>query len=237
MYIHEKSGTWNSIDRFIVLGDHSRDLFSYSRLSAHADRMVVKPNFCYALPGTEPVSKESFYLYVGRLTEEKGIKVLLETFAYSSLPLIIVGTGPLEGLVTEFTTRHSNISFIGQQKKEKIYRLLDKAAALIFPSVWYETFGMVVIEAFSRGTPVITSDLGNMKSLVTDKFNGLTFKAGDSNDLRAKIDYYQALDLAEKDIYRSHAKNTYDTKYTPETNLKQLLKIYQLAINRHSYPL
>jgi len=146
MYIHEKSGTWNTVDRFIVLGEHSRELFSLSRLSKQADRMVVKPNFCYSIPAKPTLTKESFYLYVGRLTEEKGVPVLLEAFAKSKLPLVIVGTGPLEGLVSAFSNRHPHISFLGQQQKEKIYALLDQATALIFPSVWYETFGMVVVD-------------------------------------------------------------------------------------------
>ncbi|WP_158799978.1 glycosyltransferase [Pedobacter sp. L105] len=235
MYIHEQSGTWNSVDRFIVLGEHSKDLFSYSRLSAHADRMVVKPNFCYPSPNSTAVTNDSFYLYVGRLTEEKGVPVLLDAFAKSKLPLIMVGTGPLEKLVTEFTSRHPNISFLGEQKKEKVFKLLDKAAALIFPSVWYETFGMVIIEAFSKGIPVITSDLGNMKNLVTHQFNGLTFKAGNSNDLIAKVDYYQALVIEDKQNYSRNAKSTYMKNYAPERNLEQLLKIYHSAINRRSY--
>lgn len=235
MYIHEKAGTYNAIDQFIVLGEHSKELFSYSRLSPHADRMVVKPNFSYPPPGITTVVNNSFYLYVGRLTEEKGVSVLLETFANSLLPLIIVGTGPLEGLVKDYTLLHPNITCLGQQKKEKIFQLLHKASALIFPSQWYETFGMVAIEAFSMGVPVITSDLGNMKKLVTDKFNGYTFKAGDSKDLRSKLEAYQALDVTEKEKMSSNARSTYDSKYRPEVNFQQMLAVYQSAITRRSY--
>lgn len=228
MYLHEQWGTWKAVDRFILLGDHSKALFARSKLSALTDKMVVKPNFCYALPAVGvPAEEKPYYLYIGRLTEEKGIPVLLEAFAALNLPLHIVGTGPLEDQVKEYSINYSNINFSGEQPKEKIYELLEGAAALIFPSVWYETFGMVVIEAFSKGVPVIASDLGNIKNMVTQGVNGLRFEAGNANELAAEVSYFESLGPVEKQTYRDAAKQSYVDHYSPEANAAQLIRLYQ----------
>ncbi|MET1054829.1 MAG: glycosyltransferase family 4 protein [Pedobacter sp.] len=251
-YLHEKLGTWKKIDRFILLGQHSKDLFAGSKLGELASRMVVKPNFCFSLAGgpigtagkvktavessAGALQKQSYYLYVGRLTEEKGLPVLLKAFAASGHALKIVGTGPLEELVKDYSNRHANISFCGARSQEQVYQLLKAATALIFPSVWYETFGMVVIEAFSNGVPVIASDLGNIKNMVTDGFNGLRFTAGDDNDLREKIGYFDALTMEEKNRFGSNARQTYESQYSPETNAAQLIELYQAVIPGRNDP-
>lgn len=249
MYLHHKIGTWKRVDRFISLGMHSKELFTDSALQPYADRLVVKPNFCYPGPdsGTisdsnndadannDSASKSSYYLYVGRLTEEKGLRVLLEAFAINQLPLVIVGTGPLADVVTEYASRYQHITFKGEQKKKQIVELLDQAKALIFPSLWYETFGMVVIEAFSRGIPVITSNHGNMKNLVTDQYNGLTFNVGSSEDLSKTVSEFEEMDPSQKNVFRQNARTTYMTNYSPERNFEQLLDIYRAAISMQLY--
>lgn len=237
MYLHEKLKIWRTVDKFIMLGTHAKELFERSRLSSFADRMVVKPNFCYAPPFSGLRKIQTFYLYVGRLTEEKGIRVLLDAFADNCLPLRIVGTGPLEDLVLNYCCRHTNITFQGQRTRNEISELLNDTIALIFPSLWYETFGMAVIEAFSQGVPVIASDLGNMKNMVINEFNGLTFKVGNHSDLSKKVSCYYNLSVSEKERYSRNAINTYLRHYTPEDNVIQLRNIYLMAINRHSYRL
>ncbi len=196
--------------------------------------MVVKPNFCYAAPFSGGHTVQAFYLFAGRLTEEKGLRIVLDAFADNQLPLKIVGAGPLENVVLNYCFRHPNITFLGQRTKHDINKLLQDSIALIFPSLWYETFGMVVIEAFSQGVPVIASNLGNLKNMVTNEFNGLTFERGNVSDLNKKISYYQNLSVSEKEEYAQNAINTYLQYYTPEDNAIQLRDIYLCAINRHS---
>lgn len=230
MYLHERLGTWGKINQFLVLGEHSRQLFSHSKFGQFADRIVVKPNFCFApsndLETVTPCLGSS-YLYVGRLTEEKGLPVLLKAFATSGYQLDIVGTGPLEEMVKEYSRNHANIHFHGAQPQEKVYEMLEAAAALIFPSVWYETFGMVVIEAFSRGVPVIASDLGNIRNLVEDGVNGLRFRSGDYEDLSSKVQYFEQLPAALREEFCENARQSYLRQYSPEANAVQLMKLYR----------
>lgn len=236
-FLHHKIGTYRSVDQFILLGEHSKAIFANAALKPYAHKMVVKPNFSphSAEPATAK-NKQLHYLYVGRLTEEKGILVLLKAFAVNQLPLVIVGTGPLEETLIQYAAQYPNLTFLGEQPLSEIYNLLNDASALIFPSIWYETFGMVVIEAFSKSVPVITSNLGNMKHLVTDQFNGLTFEPGNNEALSKVLLNYQQLPVAAKEVYQKNALQTYKDHYAPEGNLKKLLHIYQTAINTHSYP-
>ena len=236
-FVHDHLQTWSALDQVILLGEHSKTLFSNSKLSYLSPRMVVKPNFCYPVHPQEEDQPVEHFLYVGRLTEEKGVKVLLEAFAGTLLPLKIVGAGPLQELVTQYATENPNIQYLGQQSKDQINYLLAHTAALIFPSLWYETFGMVVIEAFAMGVPVIATDLGNMKSMVTHLHNGLTFRPGQKEDLRNKAVAYWELGPEEKAIFRDNAKFTYLKYYTPEANLLKLTRIYHDAISKHSYHL
>jgi glycosyltransferase involved in cell wall biosynthesis len=234
IYIHHRLKTWDIVDKFILLGNHAKSLLEKSKLGSFADHMIVKPNFCYASKVSAVSAGRTHYLYIGRLTLEKGIPVLLDAFAKSQLPLKIIGAGPLEFSVRDYANRYSNINFLGHQPKSVVDELLKQTIALIFPSVWYETFGMVIIEAFSNGVPVISSDLGNMKDMVDNQVNGLRFEAGNSSDLTSKVLYFDQLQAHEKENYRQNALDTYTKYYTPEANVKQLLNIYTEAINKRS---
>lgn len=233
-YLHEKLKVWAAVDQFIVLGSHTKALIGQSRLSSLTDRIVVKPNFCDGVPRSDRPKSRTFYLYVGRLTEEKGLRVLLAAFANNGLLLRIVGAGPLEALVQQYCGLYPNITYLGRRTKEEVRDLLDHSIALIFPSLWYETFGMVVIEAFAQSVPVIASALGNIKYLVRNEFNGLTFKVGCDRDLSEKVWFYHALSAVEKAIYERNAQDTHHRYYTPADNALQLQAIYREAINRHS---
>jgi glycosyltransferase involved in cell wall biosynthesis len=234
-YVHERAGTWNKIDRFMVLGEHSRQLFLNSKLGNVPGGFTVKPNFCFLQDKEDTKASAPYYLYIGRLTQEKGIEVLLNAFAGTDLILKIVGSGPLEELVGTFVKQNANISYLGQKSKTETSALLKNATALVFPSVWYETFGMVVIEAFSLGIPVIASDLGNISKMVTDGYNGRTFTPGKATDLRTELYIYQYLTAEEKKEYSMNAESTYHTLYTPQKNYKLLSGIYNEVINKRSY--
>lgn len=234
--LHHGLNTFSKVDSFIVLGAHSEELFTRNRFRKYAEKFVVKPNFSQPGIVTEN-NKSQYFLFIGRLTEEKGIKTLLNSFSKTTDEVIIVGSGPLVDQVLSVCNAKPNIKFLGQQEKAQLDGILDHAKALIFPSEWYETFGMVIIEAFSKGVPVIASNLGNIKCIVEHAKNGLTFEAGNPDDLLEKVNYYSSLSDDLKSDYQKQAITSYQEKYTPEISLEETLKIYLRALNRHSYPL
>ena len=225
-YMHRKIGTWKMVDRYIFLAEHSRQLFLQSSFDLDLQRTAIKPNFTPDRTIAEKPSVDTYFLYVGRLTEEKGVMTLLQAFAGTRIWLKIAGMGPLEESVRDYANFNDNIEYLGQQTREEINSLLDKATAVIFPSLWYETFGMIVAEAFAKAVPVITSDMGNMKILVTDGYNGKTFTPGDPIALRNCIEEFVKIPVEEQTVLRKNARATYELNYSPESNLKKIIEIY-----------
>ncbi|UKT62404.1 glycosyltransferase [Pedobacter mucosus] len=230
IYLQQKLGILNDVDKFILLGKHSKEIFLKSPLKHLTDRMIIKPNFSPISATDVSFPKTSSFLFIGRLTEEKGINVLLKAFKGSDHKIKIVGTGPLESLVQEYSASNLNIEFLGEQNREEVNHLLEKCTALIFPSIWFETFGMVIIEAFAKGKPVIASNLGNISNLIKDGYNGYLFEPGSENDLYEKIISYINLDENTKTLLSFNAKKSHLDLYSPQVNITQLLKIYQEAI-------
>jgi glycosyltransferase involved in cell wall biosynthesis len=231
MWLHQCLGTFRQPATYIALGEYTRSIFAGSKMAAITDRIIVKPNFCFPAPPYEK-KKRGYYLYVGRLSEEKGVQVLLDAFAQHDLPLIIAGTGPLEMIVAAAAEKHPNISYLNEVDKNEVNGLLAGAKALIFPSVWYETFGMVIVEAFAAGTPVIASDIGQLNYTITHGHNGLHFETGSQEQLNQTLRYFEKLSAKELAAYQQNALATYRTHYDPENNLAQLEAIYQSAAKK-----
>lgn len=225
--LHRLIGTWNRVGRFLVLSDFSRSKFLESRLGVLPDRYAVKPNF---VPDRGfSLDKGEEFLFVGRLSPEKGLPVLLEAFAGTSLRLTIVGDGPLRPEVEAAAEASPNIRYLGPKGSGEVLELMRRAKALIFCSVWYETFGMVAIEAFSTATPVLASHLGTMAELIVDGVNGLHFEAGNGLALRKAVERLTAEPALHTRLCQG-ARDTWMAKYTPEANLKMLESLYSEAI-------
>lgn len=229
-YWHKKLKTWQGVDRYITLNEFSKELFLKSDLNLNEDQIDVKSNFVTD-SGCSVKDRENYYLYVGRLSPEKGVPTLLAAFSNTGYELRIVGDGPLRKDVEQFDKENSNISYLGSRSNEEIRGLMKNASALIFPSIWYEGMPMTILEAFSTGTFVIGSKLGAMESLITHEYNGYLFTPGDIRALRSNIAEWEALDPLSKSIKSINARRTYENHYTPEDNLDKLLRIYNSAID------
>jgi glycosyltransferase involved in cell wall biosynthesis len=225
MQIHHWFKVWDKPDRYILLSEHAKRIFEESKLHYISPKTVVKPNFCYPMPPLN-LSRSTCFLYIGRLTVEKGIFVMLKAFAQTGLNLKIGGDGPLRNEVIDFCVQHTNISFLGSLRKQEVFTQLADCTALIFPSIWYEGMPLIIIEAFACGTPVIASKIGVMENMITHCTNGLHFKAGNVHDLAAKLQEWEILSEADQAVYSQNAMRTYTQYYTPEKNKEQLLGLY-----------
>ncbi|MCU0437703.1 MAG: glycosyltransferase family 4 protein [Raineya sp.] len=228
--IHKVLGTWkNKIDKFITFTEFTKQKLLKSSLQLPSEKLVIKPNFVSDM-GFEPSgSRKNYFLYVGRLSQEKGIEVVLKATNHHKFPLEIIGSGDLEPMVKEYVSSNPHITYHGFQNKDFILEKMKAAKALIIPSVCYEGMPLALLECFSTGTPVIISDIDNLNEMVTNHQNGLHFKTGDAEDLAIKIAYFEKNDF--KHFYEN-ARNTYLTKYTPEINYKILMEIYQSVIKK-----
>jgi glycosyltransferase involved in cell wall biosynthesis len=226
--IHKALQTWKKkITVYIALTEFARSKFIEGGLPA--DKVVVKPNFVSPDSGLGK-GDGGYALFVGRLTPEKGIGTLLEAWSKigSKFPLEIIGDGPMAPEVAKAASEGSGIRWLGWLPRERALARMKQASVLIVPSTWYEAFGMVIIEAFSMGLPVIASKIGAMSALIDHGRTGLHFVAGDGLDLAAQVQHFR--DRFERgDYMRGQARLEFEAKYTGELNYRQLIQIYHRA--------
>ena len=225
---HRAIGTWrNAVDAYITLTEFGRKKFIEGGLPAA--KLVVKPNFVYPDPGPG-AGKGGYAIYVGRLSEEKGVETLLTAWKTlgATVPLTIVGGGPLADLVARAATPGSGIESLGSRPLDEVYRLIGEASVLVLPSQCYENFPRVVIEAYAKGTPVIASDLGAMAHVVDHGRTGRRFVPGDPTDLICQVRGLLA-DAPELDRMRQTVRREYEQHYTAQTNYRTLMAIYEGA--------
>lgn len=217
--------TWkNHISKIVVLTPFIKSLIESSSLEFPAEDIIIKPNSTDDLYGPNDIRtlhRREGFLFVGRLSQEKGIEVLIEAFNHMpNMKLEIIGEGPLEGTMRE--RANPNIIFYGRKDKSFVGKKLEEVKALIFPSIWYEGLPNTIIEAFSAGTPVLASNVDNIKQLITPGFNGDLFDPN-INSLVHKVLEFNTINL---DHYRINARNTYENTYTHEINFQNLAKLY-----------
>jgi glycosyltransferase involved in cell wall biosynthesis len=178
-----------------------------------------------------------YALYVGRLSPEKGISILLEAWRKlpGGYPLHIVGDG-YEREELQARARQeglSNITFRGFLSREETFAAIKNARFLVMPSLWYETFGMVIVEAYACGTPVLCSKLGAMEEAVRDLQTGLHFTPGDSADLAQKVQWAWRHPCEIAAMGRE-ARREYEEHYTADKNYELLRQIYEQTIESHT---
>ena len=225
VWYHKKIGTWGMVTRYIVLTQFAKELFSSSTLGLDENYFSVKPNFVEKSVN-EYVKREDHFLYVGRLSLEKGIMLLIDVFRNTESILYIAGDGPLQNELSKIVSEMPNIKLLGNLSKEEVRAEMQRCTALIFPSLWFEGMPMTIIEAFAVGTPIIASNLGAMSSMITHDKNGLHFDPNDLKDLDRQIFKWNNLSVSQKHVYSEYAEAAFYDNYTSKSNLDQLVDIY-----------
>jgi glycosyltransferase involved in cell wall biosynthesis len=228
--VHRAIGTWdNRVDTYIALSSSAKKKLVEGGLPA--DRILLKPNFVDPDPGRGP-SNGGYASFVGRLSQEKGLETLIDAWDRldGSVPLKIVGDGPLAPLVKAAAERHSNIEWLGRRTLDEVYNVIGNAAVHIFPSRCYETFGRVAVEAFAKGVPVIASRHGSMADLVDHGRTGLLFEPGSGAELAEQVK--QILSDEPKRLAMCDAgRAEYESRYTGDANHAMLMNVYSKARN------
>jgi glycosyltransferase involved in cell wall biosynthesis len=231
--LHKRLGTWTrDVDAFIALTPFARETFI--RAGLPAERIHVRGNATDDPGDTTPAATTpcSGTLYVGRLSPEKGIAVLLDAARTSNLPVTIVGDGPLRNACEAAARETPSITLTGRLPPADVTRHMRKAAVLVLPSVCHEMFPMALAEAFANGLPVIASRLGALASLVEDGRTGLLFDPSNATDLADKLAWAQAHPQAMEEMGRN-ARACYQAHFTPEAIDTRLMQVYATAIARN----
>jgi glycosyltransferase involved in cell wall biosynthesis len=225
---HNVSGYWDRrIHRVIVLTDFLKKKFLNSALRISAEKFAVKPNFVQDY-GYSPASQRgNRYLFVGRLSEEKGMPTLIKAFEAIDLPLDIIGTGDFQPEIEALAAKCEHIEYHGFRDKTFILDKLKQCRALIFPSTWYEGMPLTLLESFATGTPTIISNMENLNQMVRDQVDGLFFETGSSESLCAALQEFE--NIRNESFYQA-TRDKYLEKYTPQKNFNTLMSIYEEAI-------
>ena len=226
--LHRGLGTYrHKVARYIALNKFCQDKFIKGGLPV--ERVLVKPNFVnWAEVHTHPSvlsdaeREREEWLFVGRLSVEKGVAILAQAMALlSGTRLRVVGDGPeatvLDGVV--------GVTHLGSLPSDAVRQEMSRITALVVPSICYETFGLVAIEAFACGTPVIASRIGALAELVCDGETGLLFEPGNARDLADKMIWAQA-HPEEMAVMGRKARVQYENEFSAEVNYRRLMEIY-----------
>lgn len=235
--IHRMIGTYRRVN-FICLTGFNRDklleLNKKGRKILDERKIFIKPNFSFEAetPGREAgkpvpqVGQDAPLLFVGRLEEIKGPQLVVQ--AMEQLPdrqLLVIGDGPLKNRLEDYVKAHhmQNVTFLGRLSSAELSGYYDRAKAVISSSLCYESFPMVLTEAYSHGVPVIAGAFGNMKELVREGVTGFHFSYNSADSLAEAV---QKLDRAGKDALGHNARAFYEDNLTAEKNLEILEGIY-----------
>ena len=218
----------NPIKKFIFLSEFTKEMMS-PILSLKNTEGVIKPNYVMDYGYATEENRGQAYLFVGRLNEQKGLKILINIFIENKKHLDIIGTGPLEDFVKEAAQVYPNIHYLGYANNAFIIDKLKKSKALIVPSITYEGQPMTILEAFSTGTPVFASNIKNLDTIIGNGKNGFLF---DPKYIDYIIKVFEKFEKSEMSDMYAHARKEYVDKYSPQSNYKQLMAIYETVIQR-----
>jgi len=228
-YYTNKNYNWISlVDQFIMVSDFSRNkhIQYYPEIEEKSTRVynaikagMVKPQ----------QSHQNYFVYVGRLSNEKGVLTMLKAFKnFQNQKLKIIGTGSEEEMHKKFVAQNdlTNVEFLGFVNPEEVLSIVSQAKFLIIPSEWYETFGLTIIEAFSVGTPVIGASIGAIPELI-DSSRGFLFEPKNISELEDKITKATAIKDKEYVTMSNNCSEFVSTNLNEELFYNEVEKIYQ----------
>jgi glycosyltransferase involved in cell wall biosynthesis len=220
--LHRALGSYDrAVTLFVALSSFSKTKFVQGGLDA--DRIVIKPNFVEDT-GDGLLDQRAGGLFVGRLSDEKGVGVLLDALRLGQAPVTVIGDGEWG----ERARQQLGDQALGFRPVGEILSRMKTAAYLVLPSLCGENFPRTIAEAYSCGLPVIASRLGAMAELVDDGETGLLFEVGNARDLADKLAWAEAHPQEMLRMGRA-ARQRYLERYTPDRNHDELMAIYRKA--------
>ncbi len=226
-WIHRMTGVYGKINYICLTEFNKQKLLELKQIKE--DKVFVKPNFVESNETFIPEEqRKDQFVFAGRLDKLKGIDILLKAWKQMGAKapkLIVCGTGPMEKWCKEFAKSNKlNVEFKGCVPNAEVLKIVASSKALVLPTQWYEGFPMSIVEAFSVGTPVICSDLGNAGSIVEEKITGFKFQYNESDSLKCVIKEFESYDIK---LLQQSAYGKYRRYFDQNRNYEMFQTIYR----------
>ena len=219
--IHRMTGIYGKINYICLTEFNKKKLLKLKQIKE--EKVFIKPNFVENIVKYIPEEKrKNQFIFAGRLDRLKGIDILLEAWkelGEEAPKLIICGTGPMKDWCEDYVQNNNlNVEIKGFVPNEEVRRITADSKGMILPTQCYEGFPMSIIEAFSVGTPVLCSDLGNAGNIIENGITGIKFKNNSIKEIANAVTNCRKLCSSTFAVYKE--------KYTENSNYKYILKIY-----------
>ena len=224
--VHRMTGIYGKISYICLTEFNKEKLLQLNRPGKRQiidpRKVYIKPNFTFDSSLRLSELDREYYLFIGRVEKIKGLDILLNAFAeLLNEEVVIAGTGSQLEEYKKLAT--DNVKFTGFLDRNELIRYLSKAKAVVVPSQWYETFGMIIVESYAAHKPVIVGNIGNIASLVEDGITGLYFDYNSAKSLKNAIHRFEQMNAKELE---ENAYKKYKTEFTDEINYSILRLIY-----------
>ncbi|MFG2129238.1 glycosyltransferase [Streptomyces sp. NPDC048751] len=223
---------WSGVERFFCVSAAQRDVLVRSGMPA--ELLAVKHNFVPD-PGVCRSGAGEHLLYLGRLAEPKGVRLLMAAWDEVAaaggvgVPLVIAGAGPLEREVTAWAAGRDDVRHVGLLDPAESRQAVARSVAVVAPSVAMETFGLVVGEGMAAGVPAVAAGHGAFVELVEDGVTGLLHRPGEAASLASCLRRITADPARNREMGQA-ARRRYEQAFSPSVGLERLVEEYRTAI-------
>jgi glycosyltransferase involved in cell wall biosynthesis len=226
MFYHSKGYYEKYIDTFISPSNFLSELIE-NRVN---NKIEVIPNFTKTQADyTIDENIEDYYLYYGRISDEKGVLELIEIFKETNLNLLIVGKGPLETIVSAKADASTNVKFIGAKYGKELFKIVKQAKYVVQSSKWFENCPMTIIESFSLGVPVIGSNHSGFIDLIQD---GKTGHLLDFNNKKMTIAKLLQIDMLDVSKLQKNVSEYYSKNLSEKIHIEKILAVYNTLLEK-----
>lgn len=226
-WLHHALGAYRDVKTFIAPSRYLKDMVV--KHGVEEARVQVVPHFIDLAGKNVSERSENRVLFVGRLSEEKGARVLVEAMTHlPHVEAVIVGEGPARTRLHGMARGLKNVRFAGELHGDALEREYAAARAIVIPSVCPEVFGLTALEAYAWGKPVIASDIGGLPEVVRAGETGLLFTPGSVDQLVAAIDKLVSSEDESKKMGQA-GRDLAEREYDPDTHHRRVREIYDRA--------
>jgi glycosyltransferase involved in cell wall biosynthesis len=215
-----------NIDRFIVPSKFYQE--KLEEWGWPRSRFVHIPNFVDLETVVSDAGRPgNAFVYVGRLSKEKGVATFIRAVAIAGVEAWIVGTGPEEQELRELATQcGANVVFLGYRSGQELFDLIRQSRALVLPSEWYENAPMSVLEAYALERPVIGARIGGIPELIESGETGELFTSGDSDGLADLLSRFSSFSVHIVERMGKAGRELVKKSFTADRYRQRLLNLY-----------